>query len=75
MTRDLQKAIDQHERMYDETTGKACFYHSDYTQLFDLAARTQDGRMDLFDLMSKCLAAGYAIGYRTGQRDARKVRR
>ncbi len=74
MTRDLKKAVEHYESMHDEQTGKACFYHSDFTQLVEMTGKQKDGQIDLFDLMSKCLAAGYAIGYRTAQRDNQRRR-
>ena len=75
MIRDIRKAVNQYERMYDEDTGRACFYSSDFSQLLKLAEKEPDGQVQLFDLMSKCLAAGFAVGYRTAQRDLRGKRR
>ena len=75
MKRDLTRAVEEYNRKYNNPqTGKGSFYLEDLNQIKDMSkSRTGEG-VSLYGAIGNALKAGFIIGYRTAQRDARARR-
>ena len=72
MRRDIAKAIEEYKQRYSGKNGKeAAFFISDTNQIMELSADDTPGNM-LYNIIFNSLEAGFMIGYRKAQRDARK---
>ena len=65
----ITNAVYDYQQFIDRT-GRGLFYASDLCQLRDMSLK--DGRVNIYDLMSNALSAGFMIGYRCAKREARK---
>lgn len=76
MYRNLEKAIQEYKEQYfNYKTGKGTFYQSDIEQLVEMHGGYNECHKNLFSLIADSLEAGYAIGYRTAQRDQRAIKK
>ena len=74
MKRNLKKYITEYDKKYlNSKRNKGAFFVSDYYQIFSLS-KDAAGGLDLWELIDNALKAGYMIGYRTAQRDERKIK-
>lgn len=70
--RDINKAIADYQKKFGgNTKNGGAFYATDLMQIRDTAEGDTRGDRD-FILISNALRAGFMIGYRKGQADARK---
>ena len=73
MKRDMQKAIDQFNRQFADR-GRDVFYVSDINSIRDIS-KDGSGELDPCAAVCNALSAGFMIGYRYAQADARKKRK
>ena len=71
--RNIRKNIDEYNKKFGATNKGGAFYATDLMQLRDTAEGVTRGDRD-FILISNALRAGFMIGYRKGQADAKKGR-
>lgn len=68
MTRSIKKALEEYDKLHDNGKNDS-FYVSDLEQIFELAKdKRGGGYVDLYELMSISLKAGYVIGARAAKR-------
>lgn len=71
MKRDITKSIEEYNKKFGGNTGNGAFYATDLTQIKETAEGETRGDRE-FVLISNALRAGFMIGYRKGQSDAKK---
>ena len=78
MNRSIEKALADYQRITNgNENGKGAFFPSDIEQIFNstigqtLKEKSVLGNSDFYDAIHSALKTGYAIGYRTAQRDSR----
>ena len=71
MKRSITKALEEYKRITKSATTGGVFYYSDIEQIRDSAINPR-GEVDIALAIGNALEAGYAIGYRTAKREARK---
>ena len=69
--RNMEKAINDYQAKFSGNTGNGALYMTDIMQIRDTAEGAVLGDRD-FILISNALQAGFMIGYRKGQADAKK---
>ena len=69
--RSMEKAINDYQARFNGNTGDGALYMTDILQIRDTAEGLTGGDRD-FELISNALQAGFMIGYRKGQTDAKK---
>ncbi len=72
--RNIKKNIEEYNKKFGGNTGNGAFYVNDVMQIRDTAEGNTRGDRD-FILISNALRAGFMIGYRKGQADAKKGKR
>ena len=65
----ITNAVYDYQQFIDRT-GRGAFRWNDLKQLMDMSSK--DGSVNVYDLMSNSLYAGFMIGYRCAKREARK---
>lgn len=70
--RDIYKAISDYKTRW-ENNEEGLFYLTDAAQIRELS-RTRDGKDDIYNAIENALKAGFTIGYRKAQRDAKKAK-
>ena len=73
MRRNITKNIEEYNKRFGGTTGNGAFYATDLMQIRDTAEDDTRGDRD-FILISNALRAGFMVGYRKGQADAKKAK-
>ena len=74
MIRDINRAIADYHKPFG---AQACkFYASDFYQIRDIALRSSSKGQNevLWEAVSAALEAGFMIGYKAGEREARRKR-
>lgn len=69
--RNMEKAINDYQAKFGGNSKEGAFYMSDMLQIRDTAEGAVLGDRD-YILISNALQAGFMIGYRKGQADAKK---
>lgn len=69
MTRSIKKALEEYDKLHDNGKNDS-FYVSDLEQIVELAKNKREGSrsIDIYELMSISLKAGYVIGARAAKR-------
>ena len=78
MKRDLSRLTAEYEKKYynaPTNSKRGQFWLSDYMQIMEMSKDCQGGGVDLYDLVSNALKAGFMIGYNTRRADERDNRR
>ena len=72
--RNIQKAVEDYRKINEKRPGGSGGITAyDAVQIRDAAAQ-KSGGVDILETIFQALEAGYSIGYRAAQRDARKKR-
>ena len=69
--RNIEKAISDYQAKFGNNTRNGAYYTTDLLQIRDAVEGLTGGERD-FELISMALQAGFMIGYRKGQTDAKK---
>lgn len=69
----IENAIAEYRKRYGEDhSNAAAFYITDYHDILRLSRKENNGSLDPYTPIFNALEAGFVIGYRKAQRDARK---